>query len=235
VFDVNGENMTAAQLADVSSGCPGVVVIDPDRIKKLIPEFQLMRAAGDQYAAAGVRAEAAAIARRIVAEAQRRELSYLCYTTGSSPGFVDHLAAAKAAGYRVQVTMTSRPTNEAITRSMQRGDRSSTDKGRYANIGELKDAHAGASRNLALWKDSQLVDEWRLYDTSVAGWAEEPVAGVAPGFYIDIDSDDSFLGLPVPRYIGRSPEQDSIAVNDLLDAAARGEQLPTLPPLTDDA
>jgi Zeta toxin len=124
VFDVRGKEMTAAQLADPLTGVPDVVVVDPDRIKKLIPEFQLLREAGDQIAALFVRAEAASITRRIVAEAQRRRFSYLCYTTGSSPSFLEHIAAAKAGGYETQVTMTSRPTNEAIVRSMQRGDRS---------------------------------------------------------------------------------------------------------------
>jgi hypothetical protein len=165
--------MTAAQLADPSTACVDVVVIDPDRIKKLIPEFQVLRDAGDQYAAMGVGAESREIARRIVAEAQLRQLSFLCYTTGSSSAFVENIAAAKAAGYETQVTMTSRPTNEAIVRSMQRGDQSTTDRGRYAHIGELKKSHAGASRNLAVWKESPFVDKWRVYDTSVGGWTED--------------------------------------------------------------
>jgi hypothetical protein len=236
LFDVEGEELTAAELADPTSGRADVVAIDPDRIKKLIPEFQVLHEAGDQYAALGVRAEAGAIARRIVDEAQLRGFSYLCYTTGSSPGFLDHLAATKAAGYKVQVTMTSRPTNEAITRSMQRGDRSLSDMGRYAHIGELKESHVGASRNLELWKDTPFVDNWRLYDTSSEVWADEAAAeDTAPGFYIDVDSDDSFLGLAVPRYLGRTRKQDSDVVDVLLYAAERGDEtLPALPPLTDD-
>jgi hypothetical protein len=59
---------------------------------------------------------------------------------------------------------------------------------------------------------------------------------MTPGFYIDVDSDDSFLSFPVPCYQGRTLEQDATAVEELLGAdESHEEHLPTLPPLTDDA
>lgn len=139
-----------------------VVAVDPDRIKTMLPEYQRLIDANDPYAASAVHEESSEIAKRVAAEAEKRGLSVLLDSTGSSSSFVSKLEAAKAAGYDVQVTMFSIRTNEAIVRAVRRGDRS----GRYVAITPLKKAHAGASRDMAIWKDAEFVDEWKVYDNS---------------------------------------------------------------------
>jgi 2'-5' RNA ligase/predicted ABC-type ATPase len=158
LFDLAGKDVGLEQLAARSD----VVHIDPDRIKAMLPEYRTLKDADDFYAAQGVHEESSVIAKRITEEAQRRGLSTIIDTTGSSSSFAQKLDAARAAGYDVRVTMFSTPTNEAIARSVARGNRS----GRYVAIQALKRAHAGASRNAAIWKDSPGVREWRIYDNS---------------------------------------------------------------------
>lgn len=159
-FLVDGKEVSLKELDQR----PDVVAIDPDRIKMMLPEYKELRDKGDPYAASGVHEESSALAKAVTAEAQRRGLSILVDTTGSSRSFVGKLKDAQKQGYAVQVTMFSIPTNEAIMRSLSRGERS----GRYVSINPLKAAHAGSSRELANWKNDPAVSSWRVYDNSAA-------------------------------------------------------------------
>lgn len=160
LFNVGGKNAGLDDLA----GRKDVIAIDPDRIKTMLPEYMKLLDAGDPSAAAAVHEESSALAKAIVKRAQDQGYSVLVDTTGSSSTFVDKLEASAAKGYDVKVTMFSTPTNEAITRSVSRGDRS----GRYIAIQPLKTAHKGASTELDKWRSSKGIGEWRVYDNSSA-------------------------------------------------------------------
>jgi hypothetical protein len=63
--------------------------------------------------------------------------------------------------------MFSIPTNEAIRRSIARAERVGGDSfGRYVSIKPLKNAHAGASREMAKWSMDESIDGWRVFDNS---------------------------------------------------------------------
>jgi histidinol phosphatase-like PHP family hydrolase/2'-5' RNA ligase/predicted ABC-type ATPase len=141
-----------------------VIYVDPDRIKEMLPEFVKLRDAGDAFAATAVHEESSLLSKEVIRQAIDRGYSVVIDSTASGSSFVGKLEAAAARGYDVQVTMVSIPTNEAITRSVLRGDQT----GRYVVIPQLRKAHAGASANLALWKDEQTVGSWRVYDNSGA-------------------------------------------------------------------
>lgn len=165
------------------------VLIDPDRIKLMLPEYATLRDAGDLHAAAFVHEESSALANEIRVEAQRRGLSMLVDTTGSSDGFLTKLGEAKAAGYDVKVTMFSTPTNEAIVRAMARGDKS----GRYVSTWALKHAHSGASKQLGIWKDSPLVKEWKVFDNSTRTPTLVAEGGLGKSTVRDRQAFDSIL------------------------------------------
>lgn len=162
LFNVGGKEMSLKEL----EARPDVVTVDPDRIKFMLPEYARIRDAGDYTAASVVHEESSDIAKAVTAEAQKRGFSTVVDTTGSSRMFETKLTAAHDAGYQVKVTMFSTPTNEAIERSIARGDRS--ESRRYVSIEPLKKAHSGASEQLASWSTSPNVDEWRLYDNTTA-------------------------------------------------------------------
>lgn len=68
----------------------------------------------------------------------------------------------------------------------------------------------------------------------MGGMADPAEKPLKKGAVADVDSDDSFLDRAAPRYQGRTPNQDSDAVDALLDKAKKGEiELPKLPPLVD--
>lgn len=157
-FDVAGERLGTDALGER----PDTILVDPDRIKQMLPEFREIVDARDAYAATAVHEESSYIAKAVVQEARARGYNVVLDTTGSSGGFVEKIKVFADAGYETQVSMVSVPTNEAIVRSMARGDHS----GRYVSIGPLKGAHRGASEQLPRWMSSPDVDRWTLYDNS---------------------------------------------------------------------
>lgn len=158
VFDVNGKDIGLKALG----ARPDVIHIDPDVLKEMLPEYGKLRDAGDFYAASGVHEESSMLAKAITAEAQKRGFSVIIDTTGSSSTFPAKIAEMARKGYEIQVSMFSTPTNEAIARSLKRGAK----RGRYVALEALKGAHAGASRELGIWKDLKFVKEWRVWDNT---------------------------------------------------------------------
>lgn len=157
-FRVGDKDMTL----DALKASPDVVVIDPDAIKAMLPEYQEIVKAGDVYASFAVHEESKALARAVKKLAQQRGYNIVLDTTGSGKTFISKLQSFREAGYRVEVTMTSVPTREAVIRSVLRGGQT----GRYVAVHALSRAHREASRAFAEWKNADYVDEWRLYDNT---------------------------------------------------------------------
>lgn len=149
------------------------IIVDPDRIKKMMPEYKALIAAGKivpadgLYAAAGVHEESSDLAKLIAEDAMSRGYNVVFDTTGSSPKFLQKIIKAKEHGYETQVTMMSVPTNDAVVRSIDRAERAgSSSEGRYVSVKALREAHAGASQMMPLWQKSGAVDSWRVFDNS---------------------------------------------------------------------
>ena len=139
-----------------------IVHIDPDAIKEMIPEYKAMLEQRDTYAAYGVHEESSDIARLIKEKAEAQGYSVIIDTTGSSERFVSKMRDMHEAGYDVQVSMTTIDTNEAIMRTLSRGDK----RGRYVPVKSVKKAHAGASQQMETWIKEDFVKSWRVYDNS---------------------------------------------------------------------
>lgn len=176
-FSLDGRDVTATELDDRAD----TIFVDPDRIKEMLPEYQALVADDDVYAAYSVHEESSAIAKQVVAEARRRGFNVVIDTTGQSDTFTTKIEGFKADGYETQVSMISVPTNEAIARSITRGE----EKGRYIAMRVLTDAHAGSARQMERWTRSPGVDRWKVYDNSGADAVvvAEGAGGNAPTVY----------------------------------------------------
>lgn len=82
---------------------------------------------------------------------------------GGEPGkFVSKLPLLRDAGYRVEVGLMSAPTNCATERMVARGLKT----GRFVRLGTLKGGHCDSIARHLEWRDLDLIDRWRLYDTT---------------------------------------------------------------------
>lgn len=123
----------------------GAVMIDPDAIKGMLPEYREMVESRDRYAAFGAHEESGDIAKRLHAEAMAQGLDLVVDGTGNSgPGkFVAKIERVLGAGYDTDVLYVTVPTEVAVERAMLRAARS----GRYVPERVIRDAHAAVSRN----------------------------------------------------------------------------------------
>lgn len=165
-FIVDGQPRTLRELTTDPELAKNFVHVDPDAIKLDLPEFQTMRAAGDPYAAYGVHEESSEIAKAVIDRARAEGYNVIIDQTAKGDTFVSKLESMRAQGYEVQVSMTSIPTNDAIARSVARGlNTEGEDAGRFLAIPLLKQAHAGASRQLAKWAHLDWLN-WQVFDNS---------------------------------------------------------------------
>jgi predicted ABC-type ATPase len=143
------------------------VYIDPDRIKKMIPEYKEMQDAGDAYAAGAVHEESSILSKMIAARARKEGYNVVFDTTGSSGRFLKNIQDYADMGYKTHVSMVSIPTNTAISRSITRAlKKGGKSEGRFVAISALKQAHKDASLQLIKWQKMKDITEWRVYDNS---------------------------------------------------------------------
>lgn len=125
----------------------GMVTIDSDAIKKMLPEYiDLMKIGGDARAPAAmnVHEESSDIAARAYEMAKERGFSVVIDGTGNSgPGkFLSKLDDARDSGYDVDVVYVSAPTAVAQARAKKRAERD----GRLVPPEVIASIHKGVSR-----------------------------------------------------------------------------------------
>jgi hypothetical protein len=156
------------------------VLIDPDEIKGLIPEYRAMVAGGDRYAASGAHEESSFIAAELLRRAREQGLNVVMDGTGDSglekterdqygtvPKFVGKIIDARDAGYNARVFYVNAPTQNAEVRATKRAMRS----GRWVPGKEIRSQHKHVSRNAAIVQDMaqqypDLIQEMRGFDTT---------------------------------------------------------------------
>ncbi len=161
------------------------VLIDPDEIKALLPEFRSMVESGDGYAAFGAHEESSDISKRLADEARSRGLNILFDGTGDNKKhdkFYNQLGDIDAAGYDVSVVMVNLPTETAVERAISRafgdGD-SKAGSGRMVPPSMIRDIHGNATYNHLYWRSHPGVARWEVYDTNVG--KDEPARLLATG------------------------------------------------------
>lgn len=151
-----GKSSILASLKDVPENA---VLINPDEIKAMLPEYQQMLAGGDAYAAWGTHEESSDIAKKLLATVNERGYNSIVDGTGDSePGkFLGKIEAANMGGRHARVVLVDIPTDTAVERAMKRAERT----GRMVPEGEIRRVHRSVAANFADWQEK--VDDWELW------------------------------------------------------------------------
>jgi predicted ABC-type ATPase len=138
-----------------------VVHLDPDALKKKIPEYDEILHVGDSRAAPVVHEESSALAKTILSEAMDRRVNIIYdVTLGDPRKAIDLINRAHQAGYEVQLFGVSAEAETAVMRNSMRA----AETGRYVPIEMQLKAHQGFSRGFSAYVD--LADRVELYDTN---------------------------------------------------------------------
>lgn len=139
----------------------GVVELDPDDIKGMIPEYVALQKAGDSRGAAVVHEESSDLGKRVKARAiQGRYDIVLDVTLGDQAKGEKYLRELKDAGYEVRLFGVTIQPEVAVARAMVRA----RETGRYVPMGHLLAAHKGF--NSAVESYSALADSAVVFDTT---------------------------------------------------------------------
>ncbi|ABD12199.1 Zeta toxin [Frankia casuarinae] len=138
-----------------------VVHLDPDEIKKMIPEFDEIMGAGDSRAAEVVHEESSSLAKGVLQQAMDRRLNIIYDSTLGNPEKTAKLIDdAHAKGYEVRLFGVSADPELAVTRAADRAAKS----GRYVPVDHQLAAHRGFSQGFEGYAEK--ADKVRLYDTN---------------------------------------------------------------------
>ena len=142
----------------------GPVELDPDEIKKQIPEYDAIAKTGDSRGASVVHQESGDLAKRVLSESidQRRDIVY-DVTLGNPEKGRALIDRAKAAGYEVRLYGVTVDPEVAVQRNGERAVKT----GRYVPIDEQLKAHKGFSEGFESY--AERVDTAKLYDTNGPG------------------------------------------------------------------
>ena len=139
--------------------------VDPDEIRGMFPEYQVLVVEGSSEAASITHVEASHLAKRIIKEGQRRGLNIVADGTGDGDydSFVRKLAGYRKRGAtRLVGNYVTIDTDEAMIRMLGRAERS----GRYVPEDVLRGTHRGVSRVVPRAIDDDLFDEFALWDNN---------------------------------------------------------------------
>jgi Zeta toxin len=150
---------------------PDAVKIDPDEIKKWLPEYRDAVSARDKYAGTLAHEESSVLAKRIQAEAQRLGLNIVVDGAGDSGSdkFAGKLRETahgnEAKGippYDVHVFFVDAPTELASARSVLRGSKT----GRFMPLEMLRAQHNSVATRHEEWRTDPAITSWHAYSTA---------------------------------------------------------------------
>lgn len=144
------------------------IQIDPDEIKKFLPEFSDMTAQGDLRAAAFAHRESSYLSKRILAEGAEQGRSNIVLDGVGDKGVDDvlkKLQAAKDQGYTVHANYATLPTDKAWELSSARAAKT----GRMVPEEYLRSAHADVSDTFFDVIKADGFDTANLWDTDIFG------------------------------------------------------------------
>ena len=124
---------------------PDAVMLDPDPIKRMLPEGEPLHE--NPYGAHALHKESKVVLQKALAEAQRRRLNIVLDTVGGSKppgGVAKQMEEERADGYSVEVAVVDAPLDQAIERSMERA----IDEGRFVPLDVIRRNHGRSSARL---------------------------------------------------------------------------------------
>lgn len=166
------------------------VVINPDEIKSLMPEYQAAVNAGDAAAAFIVHEESSDISKRLMAEAISRNLNIVIDGTGNGKRgkFVSKVQEMKAAGYSNVGFMVSKPTDAAYVWATKRA----LSAHRWVPGEEIKHQHRSISANFDTVQqalEDGIFEELRGVDTT--NWEPRLMFHSQDGHFI-VDDEERY-------------------------------------------
>lgn len=139
------------------------VWIDPDEIKKSIPEYQQKLSEKDENASPYVHEEASWVSKQAIKQAGVGKYNILVDTTGD--GSIDNLEgklkALRAGGAKIIAHYATIDIETAIARAVERAKQT----GRAVKESEIRLNHKGVSKTLPLAIGKGLFDELTVWDT----------------------------------------------------------------------
>ncbi|WP_157734300.1 MULTISPECIES: zeta toxin family protein [Frankia] len=158
----SGKSRLAAGLTEKTIlPAENVVRLDPDDVKRRIPEFEEIRKLRDPRAADVVHEESSTLTRQAFAEALDRGVDIIFDSVlADAEKGIARIDAAKARGYQVHLYGAIADVETAIQRAMARGE----ETGRYVPVDRLLAAHRGFAEAFDRYIDR--VDTAVLFDTN---------------------------------------------------------------------
>ena len=147
------------------------VLVNPDEVKDMIPEYVAGKNAGDKAAANNVHEESSIIAKEILSDALKSGKDVVLDGTGDTSvrSVSGKIEAARAAGYNVKATYVTCPTDVAV----QRNENRFLTTGRYVQQQVVENTHASVSRiapdAASLFDSFQLIDSMQKNDSGSNG------------------------------------------------------------------
>jgi predicted ABC-type ATPase len=146
---------------------PNTVRIDPDEIKKLIPEYAGLKKSDPEKASFRVHEESSYLSKAILAAAAAKGLNITLDSTSSGGSTAKLIPKLASAGYHIHALFADIPVSVAKQRSFDRANNpSSPSFGRYVPDDVLEDSHKGAAANFMRLKDMPEVSSAQLFDNT---------------------------------------------------------------------
>jgi hypothetical protein len=136
------------------------VVVDPDQIRRMLPEWETLYRARDPSTAQAVRNETLHIAREIVEEAdmQRRNMILIGIGAGAPGEFATAMRQFADSGYEVRALMVDSP----VEIELERNDVRAAEEGLRFDPGAVEELSVTAIQRLFEWKDEPWIAQWEL-------------------------------------------------------------------------
>jgi predicted ABC-type ATPase len=173
---------TAAKNASKVRFNNNVAAVDPDDIRTMLPEYEVMQKQGramQEMASSVTHEEASYLAKRAMNEGQARKLNMIMDGTGD--GSYESLAG-KVAKYRkngatkVTANYVTADADEAMRRMVQRAEKS----GRWVPEEVLRATHKNVSQIIPEALENKLFDSFTLWDNSAVGQPARIIAEWLP-------------------------------------------------------
>jgi len=155
----SGKSTARDQVEPNPFGDYGAVVVDPDAIKAMIPEYQQSVNASARDAAAIVHKESSEIANEINKVAMEQRKNVVVDGTGKNlKKMQTKIAAAKNKGYHASALMPHVPAQDCKQRADERAEKT----GRYVPHHIIEDCAANVGKNFLALQDQ--FDDFNLFD-----------------------------------------------------------------------
>jgi predicted ABC-type ATPase len=175
----------ASGKSSLKSAAPDSAVIDPDEVKKLIPEYGEMVKAGRKDAAPTVHQESSHVAKLAMQRAREKRINYVLDGTGDSSyeKMASKVKAAKDAGYAAHGRYATTDVDEAVRRAELRAQRT----GRVVPEPVLRATHASVSRVFEEAMKKGLFDGVELHDNNGPKAKGKKIAELVDGNFKVLD------------------------------------------------